>query len=113
MFKSVFIESRAYFDKSGGNTFFTARISVNGALVGVLPFQYGYGSHFETMALEWLRDNGFLEGYPRTLSSLKNSGVDVYTVQYWTTKTEAKRFVEVYTLEQLETVKTYGLARLV
>jgi hypothetical protein len=113
MLKSIFIESRAYFDKSGGNTYFSARISVNGTLVGVLPFQYGYGSQFETEALKWLEDNAFELESPRTLWSLRTSGVDVYTVQYWTNKTEAKRFVQNYTLEHRYTLKTYGLAKLV
>jgi len=96
MLKSIFIESRAYFDKSGGNTYFSARISVDGKLVGVLPLQYGYGSQFETEALKWLQDNDIVDRELTNLWKLQNEfGVNLYTVQYWTTKKDAKRFVDL------------------
>ena len=93
--RSIFIESRAYFDKTGGNTYFSARISVDGKLIGALPFQYGYGNHFETMALEWLKANDVVDPEHRNLQELENYGVNLYSVQYWTTKTETKRFVDI------------------
>lgn len=91
--KSIFIESRAWFDKTGGNTYFSARISLDGKLIGVLPFQYGYGSQFETAALEWLKANEVINHEHRTLHELEDYGVNLYSVQYWTTKAEAIRFV--------------------
>lgn len=58
---SIQIHARRWFQRSYGNTYFTADISVNGQTVGHLPFQYGYGNHFEDMAAEWLEDNGYIE----------------------------------------------------
>jgi hypothetical protein len=43
---SVFIEAKEWFDKTYGNSYFAARIEVDGEEVARLPFQYGYESMF-------------------------------------------------------------------
>lgn len=89
---SVFIEAREWFDKTGGNSYFSARISVDGKIVGHLPFQYGYGSQYEYEATKWLLENGYLSERIEPLWQLRNSGVAVYSVKYSATMKETKRF---------------------
>lgn len=92
--QSIFIEAREWFDKTGGNSYFSARISVNGEIVGYLPFQYGYESQYLTNAAHWLHLNGYItpEQKARSLHRLKDIGVDFYCVKYPATKAETKRF---------------------
>lgn len=59
--KSLTINARRWFQKSYGNTYFTADIIVDGELVHELPFQYGYGEHYLDMANEWLDENGYID----------------------------------------------------
>lgn len=95
MITSIFVEARYWHDKTGGASYFTARISVNGKLVGVLPFQYGYENHHETMAVEWLKEQGFIThpSFTHFWQLQRIYDVAVYSVRYNTTKAEAKRFV--------------------
>jgi hypothetical protein len=90
--QSIFIEAREWYDKTGGNSYFSARISVDGELVGHLPLQYGYGSAYEYEATKWLLANGYISERIEPLWRLRESGVAVYSVKYPTTKFNAKRF---------------------
>jgi len=90
--QSIFIEAREWFDKSGGNSYFAGRISIDGELVGYLPFQYGYGSAYEYEATKWLLDNGYISERIDPLWRLRESGVSVYSVKYESTKRDAVRF---------------------
>lgn len=69
--ESVGIIGRRWRDKTYGNTYNTAEIYVNGRKVHKVPFGYGYGSHYEDRAVEWLIENGYIKaekykhgGYP-------------------------------------------------
>lgn len=90
--QSIFIEAREWFDKTGGNSYFSARISVDGELVGYLPLQYGYESAYEYEATKWLVANGYITERVAPLWQLKQDGVHVYTVKYPATKRDAVRF---------------------
>ena len=90
--KSIFIEAREWFDKTYGNSYFSARISVNGEVVAYLPFQYGYESQYEYAAVKWLLENNYITERVSPLWSLKQKGVDVYTVKYASGYRDAKRF---------------------
>lgn len=92
--KSVFVEAREYFDKTYGNSYFSARISIDGQVVHALPFQYGYESQFEHEAKKWLHQNGYLtiEESVRPLWNLKTRGIDVYTVKYSRNMRDTKRW---------------------
>jgi len=74
--ESIVVYARRWFQKTYGNTYFTAQICVNGETVGELPYQYGYGNHYEDAAAVWLEKNGFIErdhysnGVSSSLSSL-------------------------------------------
>lgn len=93
--KSVFIEAREWFDKVNGNSYFSARISIDGRVVHALPFQYGYESQFEHEASKWLMEEGYLTSAPSPLWRLRDLGLDVYTVKYSTNKKDAKRFGQI------------------
>jgi hypothetical protein len=58
--RSLFIECREWFDKVNGNTYFSARIWVDGGQVAILPFQYGYGDQFIYEAQKKLLELGDL-----------------------------------------------------
>jgi hypothetical protein len=91
---SIYVEAREWFDKTGGNSYFAGRVSVDGDLIGFLPFQYGYGSQFEYAAGKVLADKGYITEAEANepLFMLKRKGVAVYTVKYETKKADAKRF---------------------
>ena len=54
------IEARRWFQKSCGNTYHSVRIFENGEQIGFIPFEYGYGQHWETTALKWLESKGYV-----------------------------------------------------
>ena len=58
--RSVFIEGREWFDRTYGNSYFSARIWVDGKWIATLPFQYGYGDHFKSVAVSALVAEGFI-----------------------------------------------------
>jgi len=92
--RSIFVEARQWFDKSGGNSYFSARIWVDGEAVAILPFQYGYGSTFEAEAVVALVGMGFLpEDFEnRPLWQAKEFGFAVYSVIYEAKKADVVRF---------------------
>lgn len=55
----ILIRGRRWFQKSYGNTYFTATIYINNKLVANLPEQYGYGEYYMQAAGEWLKRNGY------------------------------------------------------
>ena len=54
--KTIDVNAFEWFDKVNGNSYFSAIMTLNYSLkdeeIIKLPFQYGYGSHYEEMALE-------------------------------------------------------------
>jgi hypothetical protein len=56
------VYGRQWFDKINGNTYFSAKINVptiKGNYGIVVPFQYGYGNHWQHEAVQVLRRIGF------------------------------------------------------
>lgn len=83
--RSIFIETREWFDRSGGNTYFSTRIWVNGEIVGITPTTYGYDSSHIYVALEALRTGLFLDAItwrdelqPIRPRDLEHAGIDCY-----------------------------------
>jgi hypothetical protein len=76
--KSIFIEAKEWFDKTYGNSYFAARIEIDGQEVARLPFQYGYESMFEHVSLKWLQAQGLVSDDVRNLWQLREMGVTVY-----------------------------------
>ncbi len=52
------VNGKEWFDRLNGNSYFSARITLDDKLVAVLPFQYGYGSHYLNMAMQKLKTIG-------------------------------------------------------
>jgi len=89
--RSLFIEGREWFDKVNGNSYFSARLWVDGGEVAILTFQYGYGDQYLYEAQKKLLELGYLpqEGKNRSLWSIAQSdGFDFYCSKSSTTKTE-------------------------
>ena len=89
--KSLFIECREWFDKVNGNSYFSARVWVNGKWEITLPFQYGYEDHFKSVAVRALVEKGFFpkELETRALWVIANElKFDCYTSKAYTTKKE-------------------------
>jgi hypothetical protein len=62
--KTLDITAKQWFDKVNGNSYFSARVTVNYAQDDektiYVPFQYGYGDHYRTVAFEALQKNGII-----------------------------------------------------
>lgn len=89
--RSLFIEGREWFDKVNGNSYFSARIWVDGEIVGVLPFQYGYGDQYTYEAQKWLLSEGYLsqEGKSNGLWTIaREGGFDYYAVKSYHKKAD-------------------------
>lgn len=56
----ITIIGRRWFERTGGNTYNTARIMINGKTVADLPREYGYGNSYYQRACEWLNENGYV-----------------------------------------------------
>ena len=102
--KSLFIECREWFDKVNGNSYFSARIWVNGGQVAILPFQYGYGDQFTYEAQKKLLELGYLpqEGKNRGLFTIAEAlGFDYYTAKAETKKADMFKIYEKYQEEKV------------
>lgn len=62
------INAKEWFDKSAGNSYFSAKINIDGKEVGILPFQYGYGDHYVDMASKWLEENNYIKSESENLT---------------------------------------------
>lgn len=58
---NILIESKEWFDRVNGNSYFSSRVEIDGEEVAVLPLQYGYGSHHEDMVKEELTKKGLID----------------------------------------------------
>jgi hypothetical protein len=82
--RSLFIEGREWFDKTYGNSYFSARIWVDGGQVAILTFQYGYGDQYLYEAQKKLLELGYLpqEGKSAGLWTIaQEQGFDFYSVK--------------------------------
>lgn len=82
----VHIQARRWFQKSYGNTYFSLQVDVEiaGKIVEVVnvPFEYGYGDHYDTVALEQFKVAVNLDkplaDYCYLSRALKESDIKVY-----------------------------------
>ncbi len=49
------VRAKEWFDRVNGNSYFSARVYLDDEEIAVLPFQYGYGSHYEHMAMQAIK----------------------------------------------------------
>lgn len=95
--RSLFIEARRC--HLSGSTYFTARLWVDGGQVAILPFQYGYESHYESEAHKVLIELGWLpsESLNRSLYSVAQGlRIDYYTSVEDTSKARMFKQYEHY-----------------
>jgi len=63
--KTIDIIAREWFDRVNGNSYFSAQITLNygmkDATLIKVPFQYGYGTHYETVCKSTLIKKGYLK----------------------------------------------------
>lgn len=85
--KSLFIEGRLWFDKTGGNTYHAVRIEANGKVIGYIPMTYGYENHYLQTALEWLKSYGLVSDEVKSIWELRKE-IHLYWASYYTKKTE-------------------------
>lgn len=50
------VQAKEWFDKVNGNSYFSVKVYLDDKSVATLPFQYGYGSHYEDQAKQALKD---------------------------------------------------------
>ena len=89
--RSLFVECREWFDKVNGNSYFSARIWINGGQVAILPFSYGYGDFYIYEAQKKLLELGYLpqENKNNSLFTISQlMGFDFYSSKTTTKKNE-------------------------
>ena len=86
MLKSIFIEAREWFDKTGGNSYWSAQIQVNNELVLTIPMTYGYDTAYLHNSLEALQKAGHIPTFD--LWNLRQEGFHIYHTKYTTKKKE-------------------------
>ena len=63
--KTIDINAKEWFDKVNGNSYFSARVTLDFGTdtqeTFTLPFQYGYGDHYIDMANKALHEKGFID----------------------------------------------------
>lgn len=84
---SIFIEGRLWFDKSGGNTYFSNRVWVNGKLILIMPMEYGYERQYEHRALEELKKLGYINSSTRW-ELRDEQGIALYSVATYGKKSD-------------------------
>ena len=85
--KSLFIEGHLWLDKSGGNTYFSNRVWVNGKIAFIMPMEYGYDMQYEIRALQELKERGYINSTTRWELRDKQ-GIHFYSVAIYGKKSE-------------------------
>jgi hypothetical protein len=82
--RSIFVETREWYDKTGGQCYYSSRIWVDGQLIYTTGMTYGYGSQCEYDATKILAYRGILPDTVggRSIRWVRDLGIDVYTVKY-------------------------------
>jgi hypothetical protein len=86
MTNSIFIESREWFDKSGGNSYFSSRVSIDGAYVYASGMTYGYDTQHIHEAIAELIRRGYLSEDLTSVYKIREAGIALYFVKYDTPK---------------------------
>lgn len=87
---SINVHGKTWFDSVNGNSYFSARVEIDGVEVARLPFQYGYGDQYLYEALEALKK---LELIPQDAGSLFRFANENKIALYRVLETSLKRDV--------------------
>lgn len=58
--QSITILGKRWFQRSYGNTYFSAEILVDGVPVHRIEKEYGYGEMYQQASWKWLAENGYV-----------------------------------------------------
>jgi len=58
--KSIYVHGKTWFDKVNSNSYFSARVEIDGEEIARLPFQYGYGDQYLYETQRVLQEMGLL-----------------------------------------------------
>lgn len=70
--ESITIFGRRWFDRTYGNTYFSAEIVIDGEHVHRIEFEYGYGDQYLAAAFDWLDENGYTSRERHTSGAAEN-----------------------------------------
>lgn len=87
---SIFVHGKTWFDKVNGNSYFSARVEIDGKEVARIPFQYGYGDQYLFEAGQALIKAGLVKEDVGALWNLRDQGIAVYKVLELVGKSDAK-----------------------
>lgn len=74
--RSIFIDGRAWYDRTYGNTYHSVRVWINGQVIGAQGMTYGYGEQYQETARRLI---GRVVGLDyQSFHDLRNMGIDVY-----------------------------------
>jgi len=82
--RSIYVEAREWFDRVNGNSYYSARVWVDGKHAFTTGRSYGYDYQNEYDVANLLVELGYLPeefGF-RSVRWAKDLGLDVYTVKY-------------------------------
>ena len=69
--KTIDVYAKEWFDKINGNSYFAGNIIINFDTKSEekinMPFQYGYGEHYRTVAFEELKKRNFIKTRERDI----------------------------------------------
>jgi len=91
--ESVFIHTRRWFDKTGGNTYFASRVEVGTGNYLFVPFQYGYGDQDLVEVVKVLHEAGYTD-VERKHFNTTGAPFNHYRVVYDATKRDTKQLGE-------------------
>ena len=94
--RSLFVEGREWFDKVNGNSYFSARIWVDGGQVAILPFQHGYGDQFVYEAQKKLLELGYLPQEKKSLGLWSIASENDFDYYYSKTSTKKSEMFKKY-----------------
>jgi hypothetical protein len=62
--KTIDLKAKEWFDRVNGNSYFSAQATINFGMADertiYIPFQYGYGEHYHSVAAHQLQTDGIL-----------------------------------------------------
>ncbi len=79
--RSIFIDVREWRDKTYGNTYYSAVVSVDGEWVFTTGMNYGYGEQSVYEVAKTLRELGYINGIDTHYSlmrEMREAGIDLY-----------------------------------
>lgn len=88
--RSLFVEGRLWTDKTFGNTYFSARVWVDGHIIFTIPFEYGYGDQYLYRTAQELEARGYLPPEYAKNKALW-SARDEFGIDYYYTATHCNK----------------------